>query len=103
MKYLVVDDSKLARLTIIKSLKEHVDESKIIQASNGADALELVKTNKINVVFLDLTMPIMDGYEALPKILEINNNINVVNSELFNNNSINIVFTHKNVITILTF
>jgi len=78
MKYLVVDDSKLARLTLIKSLKEHVDESQIIQASNGADALEIAKENKLSIVFLDLTMPVMDGYEALPKILKINPKVKVV-------------------------
>jgi CheY-like chemotaxis protein len=78
MKYLVVDDSKLARLSLIKSLKTNVGEADIFQAVNGLEALELMKNEKANIVFLDLTMPEMDGYEALPKLLEINPNAKVI-------------------------
>ena len=35
MKYLVVDDSKLARLSLIKSLKIQVEDAQIFQAVNG--------------------------------------------------------------------
>ena len=78
MKYLVVDDSKLARLSLIKSLKTHVGEAEIFQACNGLEAVEIMSTEKADIVFLDLTMPEMDGYEALPKILEINKDAKVV-------------------------
>jgi len=77
--YLVVDDSKLARLSLIKSLKTHVgDDANIHQASNGLEALALMQSEKADIVFLDLTMPEMDGYEALPKLLEINNKAKVI-------------------------
>lgn len=72
MQYLVVDDSKLARLSLIKSLKSYVDESNILQATNGLEALKQMQAHKADIVFLDLTMPEMDGYEALPKLLELN-------------------------------
>jgi len=80
MKYLVVDDSKLARLSLIKSLKANIDEAEaeIFQAENGAVAVEIVQEHKPDIVFLDLTMPIMDGYEALPKMKEIYPKIKVV-------------------------
>jgi len=78
MKYIVVDDSKLARLSLIKSLKSHVKDAEIYQATNGVEAIELVKKEKPNVAFLDLTMPVMDGYEALPKMLEINPKLKIV-------------------------
>ncbi|MEA2098754.1 MAG: response regulator [Campylobacterota bacterium] len=78
MKYLVTDDSKLARLSLIKSLKSLVNDADIFQASNGAEAIEIVKKEKVDIAFLDLTMPIMDGYEALPKMIEINPKIKVV-------------------------
>jgi len=70
MKYLVVDDSKLARLSLIKSLKSHRENAQILQAENGKDAVEIIMNESIDVVFLDLTMPVMDGYEAIPVILE---------------------------------
>ena len=78
MKYLVVDDSKLARLSLIKSLKINTQEAEIFQAVNGLEAIEVMKREGADIVFLDLTMPEMDGYEALPKLLEINANTKVI-------------------------
>ena len=78
MKYLIVDDSKLARLSLAKSLKAIVGEADIFQATNGIEALELMKKETADIVFLDLTMPEMDGYEALPKLLEINAKAKVI-------------------------
>jgi len=78
MKYLVVDDSKLARLSLVKSLKANIEKAEIFQAVNGVEALKVMHSEKPNIVFLDLTMPEMDGYEALPKLLEINANAKVV-------------------------
>lgn len=78
MKYLVTDDSKLARLSLIKSLKSHVGEAEILEAANGQEAIDLVKSNNPDIVFLDLTMPIMDGYEALPLMMKANPKIKVI-------------------------
>ena len=78
MKYLVVDDSKLARLSLIKSLKAHVGEAEIFQAQNGQVALDIMQKEKVDIAFLDLTMPVMDGYTALPKLLELNNKAKIV-------------------------
>jgi len=78
MKYLVTDDSKLARLSLIKSLKAHVGEAEILQAENGQAALDIIKSEKINVVFLDLTMPIMDGYKAIPLIKRLDSELIIV-------------------------
>lgn len=78
MKILVVDDSKLARLTLIKTLKEYEPSSEIFEAENGAIAIELFKAQKPNIVFLDLTMPVMDGFEALKHIMQIDPKAQVV-------------------------
>jgi len=78
MKYLVADDSRLARRVLIKALLAHTDETNIFQASNGLEALKMTLKEKPNVVFLDLTMPEMDGYTALPKLQDINPDIKVV-------------------------
>jgi len=78
MKYLVVDDSKLARLSLVKSLKTHIGDAEIYQATNGEEALLLMNQEKVDIVFLDLTMPVMDGYEALPKLLESNPKAKIV-------------------------
>ncbi len=78
MKYLVTDDSKLARMTLIKSLINFTDNDKILEATNGKEALGIINEHKPNIIFLDLTMPEMDGYEAIPKILEIDPSIKIV-------------------------
>lgn len=78
MKILVVDDSKLARLSLIKTLKEFEPSAEFIEAENGEVAVELFKTYAPRVVFLDLTMPVMDGYTALKIIMDMNPKVQVV-------------------------
>lgn len=78
MNVLVVDDSKLARLAMIKVLGNTFDAEQIFQASNGQEAVDIAKEHNPAIVFLDLTMPIMDGYEALPLLIENNPNVNVI-------------------------
>ena len=66
MKILVTDDSKMARRMLIKTLKEFItQDDEILQAANGEECVAIYKEQKPDLVFLDLTMPIMDGFEAL--------------------------------------
>jgi len=79
MKILVTDDSKMARKMVIKTLKESTNrELDIFEAQNGQEALDLYKEHLPKLVFLDLTMPIMDGFTALEKIKEFDKNAKVV-------------------------
>lgn len=69
MKILIVDDTKLSRAMILKRIPESVkNNAMIFQAVNGLEGLELYKELKPDIVFLDLTMPVMNGFEALEKI-----------------------------------
>ncbi|MCV6608191.1 MAG: response regulator [Campylobacterales bacterium] len=78
MKILVVDDAKMARKILVKNIPEAVKEhGEVLQASNGQEGLDLYKEHKPDLMFLDLTMPIMDGFECLEKIMEFDNNANV--------------------------
>lgn len=61
---LIVDDSKLSRKIMIQSLPKDWD-IEISQACNGVEAVEAYRAGKADVMFLDLTMPVMDGYEVL--------------------------------------
>lgn len=79
MKILVTDDSKMARKMVIKILKDILGENvEIHEGQNGQEALDLYKKLLPKIVFLDLTMPIMDGFEALEKIKEFDKNAKVV-------------------------
>ncbi|MFT5698649.1 MAG: two-component system chemotaxis response regulator CheY [Desulforhopalus sp.] len=73
MKILIVDDTKLSRMMILKRMPAEIREnSEIIQGSNGEEAVKLYKEHSPDIVFLDLTMPVMDGFGALPLIKEHN-------------------------------
>ena len=79
MKVLVTDDSKMARKMVVRSLEEStIKNLEIFEAQNGQEAIDLYKEISPKIVFLDLTMPIMDGFEALKRIKEIDENEKVV-------------------------
>jgi len=61
---LVVDDSAMARKMLIRALPRTWDVS-VTEATNGAEALAAYRAGKADVMFLDLTMPEMDGFQVL--------------------------------------
>nr|WP_321267057.1 response regulator [uncultured Sulfurimonas sp.] len=78
MKILVVDDSKLARFLLMRTVEGVEPSAEFFEAQNGAIGLEMFKKEKPSVVFLDLTMPIMDGYEALEEIMKVDADAQVI-------------------------
>lgn len=64
---LICDDSALARKQMARTLPKEW-EVDITYATNGAEGIEAIKAGKGEVVFLDLNMPVMDGYEVLELI-----------------------------------
>lgn len=66
---LIVDDSGFSRKAMLKSLPEAWDVT-ITQAANGAEALEALRKGLGEVVLLDLTMPVLDGFGVLESMLE---------------------------------
>ncbi|NLA70563.1 MAG: response regulator [Clostridiales bacterium] len=67
---LVVDDSLINRKLLRRILE--VDNYRIIEAENGVEAWKIIigKENHISLILLDLTMPLMNGYELLEKMRE---------------------------------
>lgn len=64
---LICDDSLLARNQMKKSLPADFDAD-IVTATNGLEALAVLRDQEIGVVFLDLTMPELDGVGVLEAI-----------------------------------
>lgn len=64
---IICDDSALARKQLARSLPGGWDIS-LTFASNGQEALDAIKQGKGDLLFLDLNMPVMDGYETLEAI-----------------------------------
>lgn len=68
---LICDDSNMARKQVTRSLPEGWDVD-ITYAANGLEGIEAVRAGRGEMVFLDLTMPEMDGYEVLEAIKQEN-------------------------------
>ncbi len=64
---LICDDSLLARKQVRKSLPDTFD-AEFQTASNGLEALSILRQQEIGLVFLDLTMPELDGVGVLEAI-----------------------------------
>jgi putative two-component system response regulator len=66
LKVLVVDDDMINRMLLKTLLKKNAKVSDIIEAENGSDALNKMKQDpSINLILLDIMMPIVDGIEFL--------------------------------------
>jgi len=75
-KVLVVEDNETNQLVAQKSLENYGVEVEI--ANNGKIAVDKVKNNSYDIIFMDLQMPIMDGFEATKLIREFNNSIPII-------------------------
>jgi len=74
---LIVDDVSNMRSLLASSLRS-LDITNILEASSSLDAIEIYQNKKSDIIFLDLQMPKVDGFEALKQIREINNNAFIV-------------------------
>ena len=64
-KVLIVDDEAHIRLLLERTLIDFEDDGvEILMAENGEEGLELIKTEKPALVFLDVMMPKMNGFDA---------------------------------------
>lgn len=76
-KILIVDDSKTSRKILRNILTENGHEI-VGEAINGIEAIEKFSELKPDLTTMDITMPIMDGLQALKKIIEIDKNAKVI-------------------------
>lgn len=73
---MVVDDDKNTRL-FLKAVLE-AENYTVLTAENGEAALELLDTNHVDLVVLDIMMPRMDGYAFTKTLRESNNNLPIL-------------------------
>lgn len=66
---LIVDDSAVMRAMIKKTIfNSGVETAEIYEASNGKEGLHILNEHWLDILFLDLNMPVMDGMEMLAHI-----------------------------------
>lgn len=67
MKVLLADDSSSMRL-ILKSMLRKIDGVEIVEGRDGREALTLVESHTVQLVLLDLHMPVLDGLSVLAEL-----------------------------------
>lgn len=68
---LIVEDEPGLRMLLEKSLQKH--NQRIISVGNGLEALSIFTNQQIDLVIMDLMMPIMDGFETCAELRKLSN------------------------------
>lgn len=78
LRVLVVDDHELTRFSLKVALQRQANLELVGLASNGQEAVDMVKASHPNLVILDLQMPVMDGASASHEIKRIDPAIKII-------------------------
>ena len=74
IRALIVDDSSVMRKIIERSLRQAgIDLEKVVEAGNGAEALEALRENRVDLILCDINMPVMDGLEFVRQMGTVEN------------------------------
>jgi two-component system, LytTR family, response regulator len=69
MRVVVADDEPLARRRMLRLLREHDDEVDVVAVcETGAHTVEAIRETRPDLVFLDVQMPELDGFEVLERV-----------------------------------
>jgi two-component system, chemotaxis family, chemotaxis protein CheY len=69
IRALIVDDSSVMRKIVERSLRQAgINLEQVLEAGNGAEALQVLSANKVDLVLSDINMPVMDGLEFVRQL-----------------------------------
>lgn len=75
---MVVDDSAVIRGLFTRILENEPDFRVVTSAANGRLTVQKLREQPVDIIVLDLDMPVMDGLTALPVLLESSPNTKVI-------------------------
>ena len=78
LRIAITDDHALFRSTLTFLINDFKDMQVALDACNGEDLLEKLKTTPVDILLLDLQMPVMDGFETCQKVKELYPQIKVI-------------------------
>lgn len=78
VKILIVDDNKINMLLTKTLILNRIPNCIIYEAKNGLEAVDVTSKNKPDIIFMDIQMPVMNGYEAAAKIRKTNPNTIII-------------------------
>ena len=101
-RFLVVDDHPINRLLVKQVLKNAWPKAQVLEAVNGQQALEVLAQSSVDLVLMDMVMPVMDGIEATRRlrqntvwqplpVMGLTANVNPVDLETFRQAGLNTV------------
>jgi len=64
-KIIVADDGRMNRTLVINVLKNKLEDIEFYEAADGVEVIDCLRANEIDLIILDLIMPVMDGYKVL--------------------------------------
>ena len=68
IKFLIIDDEPLA-VNVIKNYLQQIENSEVVATFNNAiDGLNFLKNNAVDVIFLDINMPVLDGLNFIKSL-----------------------------------
>ncbi len=73
---LVVEDVDTNKLFFDAALRK--TNAKILWATDGQEAIDIFKANKVDLILMDLQLPVMDGYTATREIKAINSKVPII-------------------------
>ena len=87
IRVIIADDHVLYRAGVKTSLSTKKDIKVIAEADNGMHLINLIKNIEVDVILLDIQMPIMDGIATLPEIKKISPQTKVIMLTMVDDNS----------------
>jgi two-component system, chemotaxis family, chemotaxis protein CheY len=71
---LIVDDSSVMRKIVERSLRQAgVNLTQVFESANGAEALLVLKENRVDLILCEINMPVMDGLEFVQQLSGVEN------------------------------
>jgi response regulator of citrate/malate metabolism len=70
-KCIIVDDEPAAHYVPANYIKQNPQLELVFQGYNGIEAMDYLRENKVDLMFLDINMPVLNGWEFLKKYLEM--------------------------------
>lgn len=70
-KVIIIDDEPLARSVVVEMLKSHPEFEVVSEAANGFEGIKEIESHRPELVFLDIQMPKINGFEMLELLDDI--------------------------------
>lgn len=77
-KMILIVEDDLVSYEFLKIYLENIGGSGIIQTANGEDAVKIVESTKVDLIFMDIRLPGIDGYETTRRIRKIDTKVKII-------------------------